>query len=223
MIELNNKVAIITGASRGIGLSISTTFGSIGATIVPIARSFDCDVTNKTDVHRVIGPKSEIDILVNCAGLFSMANLENDCSFDEVMNTNVRGAINCIEAVLPVMKKQRSGKIINISSIDAIRGFSKHAIYAASKGAIVSLTRELAVELGRYNINVNCVCPGFVKTEMTEKFHQDLAVRDVMLNSSPLRRVTDKQSIANMVAFFASDLSDDITGQIIAVDCGVTA
>jgi len=205
--------------------------------------SIASDITEVSEVGEIVSEVEsqfgKIDILVNCAGVFVMKPFLSgmDNKMDAVpdfnipmtaeewqiqMDTNVTGAFNLTSKVAVHMAARKSGKIIFISSIDAIKGMSYHSAYAATKGAIISLAKNLAVELGRYSINVNCICPGFVHTDMTDFAHKDERMRNVMVNMSPFRRVTTPRDVALLAVFLSSSASDCITGQIICVDCGVT-
>jgi len=209
----------------------------------PMCITVPCDITkegvSKDIVNEVLSSLGGIDILINCAGTFVMKpfipGMKNNMSavpgFDiplsneewyRQMDTNVTGAFNLTREAVSGYMAEYGGKIVFISSIDAVKGMAYHAAYAASKGAITSLTKSLAAELGRFDINVNCICPGFVHTDMTDFAHSDKKIRTVMENMSPLRRVTRTHDVAWLAVFLSSVAADCITGQVICADCGVT-
>ena len=243
-LELKDKVAIVTGASRGIGKSIAEKLANNGCRVVIISRKiedlnkvkdkinsskilcYECDTTNQNKFKEIIkeiyDKFGSIDILINNAGITRDKLLLrlNEKEWDEVINVNLKGYYNTIKIVSRYMLKNRSGKIINISSVIGQIGNSGQSNYAASKAGVEGMTRALAVELGVKNINVNCIAPGYIQTEMTEKL--DKHIIDDMKNNTPLNRLGLSEDVANLVCFLSSELSSYITGQIINVDGGMT-
>jgi NAD(P)-dependent dehydrogenase (short-subunit alcohol dehydrogenase family) len=263
--NLSGKVAIVTGAGRGIGKGIALALAEAGADIVAAARTQEqleqtaaevrhwgrkclplrTDVTRAEEVERMaertLAEFGRVDILVNNAGTLVMKPLAPLVDFQtrlsqvvpgfdppmsqedwqRQMDTNLTSIFLCLRAVVPQMMKQRKGKIINISSMEAVKGFSYHSAYSASKGAISALTRSLALEWARYNINVNAIGPGYVPTALTEFGHQDEKLREQMLRSIPLRRFASVRDIGLLAVYLASAASDYITGQTIYIDGGV--
>ena len=243
-LELNNKVAIITGASRGIGEDIAIKLALHGCKIAIISRKindlekvknkinsnniacFECDISDqeqfKNIAQKIYEQWGNIDILVNNAGITRDKLLlrlsEND--WDDVININLKGCYNTIKVVSRYMLKNRSGKIINISSVIGQIGNSGQSNYAASKSGIEGMTRALAVELGNKNININAIAPGYIKTQMTDDLSQEIL--DNMKKNIPLNRLGTSENVANLVCYLCSDLSSYITGQTINIDCGMT-
>jgi 3-oxoacyl-[acyl-carrier protein] reductase len=243
-LELKNKVAIVTGSSRGIGKSIAEKLAYNGCKLVIISRKiedlkkvkdeinskeilcYECDTTNQSQfkniAEEVYKKWGSIDILVNNAGITKDKLLlrlnEND--WDEVININLKGYYNTIKVISRYMLKNRSGKIINISSVIGQIGNSGQSNYAASKSGIEGMTRALAVELGSKNININCIAPGYIKTEMTNSL-ESTAI-DNMKNNIPLSKLGSSKDIANLTCYLSSELSSYITGQVINVDGGMT-
>ena len=244
--DLNNKVAIVTGGATGIGHGIVRTLANLGATVIinynssaNAAQELVDEINNnggkaeciqanvsKFDealklVNYVIEKHSKIDILVNNAGITAdnliMRMSEDD--FDRVIDVNLKGTWNCCKHALKHMTKARTGKIINISSVTALVGNAGQSNYAASKAGIIGLTKSLAREVAKRNINVNAIAPGFITTKMTEVLSDDLIMQ--MLNTIPLGRLGNVNDVSNLVAFLASDASDYITGQVINVDGGM--
>lgn len=243
---LKDKVAIVTGASRGIGAQVAKTLAAQGATVVVhyrgsaqkaeevkgeieaaggSAMTYACDVSDFAACEQFIKAVQKeyghIDILVNNAGITKdgllMAMKEED--FDAVIATNLKGCFNCIRFVSRIMMKQRAGKIINMSSVSGVAGNAGQANYSASKAGVIGLTKSAARELAARNINVNAVAPGFVNTDMTAVLTD--TVKEEAVKQIPLGRFGETEDIANMVAFLASDQANYITGQVINVDGGM--
>ena len=246
MINLKGKVALITGASRGIGKAAAIMFAMAGSDVVVNYRretaeaekvKTECekhgvkaiiaqaDVGNRVDVERmtarVIEEFGRIDVLVNNAGIWEYNAIDNiDLPrLKRTIDVNILGTYYPIMADVPHMKRQKSGNIINISSTAGQRGEAFHSPYAASKGAIISLTKSLAPELVEHNIRVNCVAPGWVDTDMS---HASLISDEAgkILSLIPMGRAGTPEELAGPILFLASDLSTFITGEIINVNGG---
>ncbi|MCD4796140.1 MAG: 3-oxoacyl-[acyl-carrier-protein] reductase [Candidatus Cloacimonetes bacterium] len=243
--KLEGKVAIITGGARGIGFSIAECFSSNGAISVIIdleqeavdeavqmiddagfsAVGFAGDVTNPdsiAEIFKEIHKEFEkIDILVNNAGItrdgLIMKMKESD--WDVVLNVNLKGTFNCTQKVCRFMMKQRSGVILNITSVIGIMGNAGQANYAASKGGVIALTKSSAKEFASRGIRVNAIAPGFIKTEMTDKLPKEVV--DKYSEVIPLLRMGLPKDVANMCVFLASDEANYVTGQVIQVDGGL--
>jgi 3-oxoacyl-[acyl-carrier protein] reductase len=245
VISLKNKVALITGASRGIGKETALLFAKAGANVVVDyyknkdgakkvvdqareykvkAFSFQADAGSYDDLKNLfdftLGKFERIDILVNNAGIweYTKINKIRPTELKKTLKVNLEGVFYITQMVSDVMIKQRSGNIINISSTAGQRGEPFHSHYAASKGAIISLTKSLAVELAPYNIRVNCVAPGWVDTDMSRKPLRE--EKDEILRVIPMRRAAQPEEIAGPILFLASDLSSFITGEILNVNGG---
>lgn len=243
---LKDKVALVTGASRGIGREIAITLAKEGAKVIinyngsreraeevketieaagGFASLCQCNVSDfaacEIMVKNIVEEFGHVDILVNNAGItrdnLIMKMKEED--FDAVLNINLKGTFNTIRHLSRQMLRQRSGKIINISSVSGILGNAGQANYAASKAGVIGLTKTMARELASRGITVNAVAPGFVDTEMTKVLSQQ--VKDGACAQIPLGRFGKPSDIANMVAYLASDKADYITGQVISVDGGM--
>lgn len=243
---LKGKVAIVTGASRGIGAGIARKLAENGATVIInyqgsiesaellsetinrqgyLSDTYQCDVSDfdmcKQFIDDVVKKYGGLDIVVNNAGItrdgLLMAMKEED--FDSVINTNLKGCFNTIRFASRFFLKQRSGKIINISSVSGVTGNAGQANYSASKAGIIGLTKSAARELASRNINVNAIAPGFVDTDMTKKLSDK--VRENAQKQIPLGRFGTVEDIAEMALFLASDKSNYITGQVINVDGGM--
>ncbi len=243
--NLKEKVAIVTGASRGIGEAIATRLSNCGAKIILIARNADklknvqktiisqggiaeCmpgDVSSLDSFAEIISSINEkwdrIDILVNNAGIsrdnIIMRMKEDD--WDEVMSINLKGCFNGIKSVTRPMIKNKAGRIINITSVIGQIGNAGQSNYAASKAGIMGLTKSMAKELGSRNITVNAVAPGYITTGMTDELNDD--VKEKMKSSIPLGRLGTPDDVANLVCFLASDDAGYITGQTFNVDGGM--
>jgi 3-oxoacyl-[acyl-carrier protein] reductase len=241
-----NQVAIVTGAGRGIGHAIALRFAAEGARVAVVSRTeanavrtadeinakyagmsqaYAVDVANvaavKSLAERILADFSRIDILVNNAGLtrdgLSMRMSEND--WDVVVDTNLKGAFNFIQAVERPMIRQRSGRIINISSVAGLTGNPGQANYAASKAGLLGLTKSIARELASRSITCNAVAPGFITTDMTDVLPE--AVKTGVVGQIPMAKFGEPDDIAAAVAFLASSEAKYITGQCLTVDGGM--
>ncbi len=243
---LENKTAIITGATRGIGRGIALEFAKQGANVA-FTFSSSVDAANTLEIElKALGIKAKgyqsnaaefetaqelakdileefgnIDILVNNAGITKdnllMRISEDD--FDKVIEVNLKSVFNMTKAVIRPMMKQRAGSIINMSSVVGLKGNAGQSNYAASKSGILGFSKSVALELGSRNIRSNVIAPGFIETEMTEKL--DEATVQGWRNSIPLKRGGTPEDIANACVFLASDMSSYITGQTLSVDGGM--
>ncbi|MEC0184566.1 3-oxoacyl-[acyl-carrier-protein] reductase [Paenibacillus peoriae] len=243
---LSGKTALVTGASRGIGRSIALALAEAGANVAvnyagseaaaaEVAEQIRAKgveaITVQANVGRadeadrlikdVIDAWGKIDILVNNAGITrdNLIMRMKEEEFDQVIETNLKGVFNCLKAATRPMMKQRSGRIINISSVVGVLGNAGQANYVAAKAGVIGLTKSSAKELASRGITVNCVAPGFIDTEMTQVLADDL--RDSMLGSIPLARLGRPEEIANVVLFLATDASSYMTGQTLHVDGGM--
>lgn len=244
--SLQNKTAVVTGGSRGIGRAICIKLAEAGANVVTCyahgaeganetvklceelgvkALAVQADVAVADDVTRLIDTVKEqfgaIDILVNNAGItrdnLVMKISEED--FDAVLDTNLKGTFNCIKQLYRPFLKQRSGRIINMTSVTGILGNAGQTNYAASKAGVIGLTKSVARELASRGITVNAIAPGFIATEMTDAMTD--TAKQAVLSQIPLGRVGDTKDIAETAAFLASDRAAYITGQVISVDGGM--
>ena len=241
---LKGKVALVTGASRGIGREIAVTLAQKGASVVinyngseerakevkdeiesfgGTAKLYQCNVADfaavETMIKEVVKEMGSLDILVNNAGITKdnliMKMKEED--FDAVMDINLKGAFNTIKHASRQMLKQKSGKIVNISSVSGVLGNAGQANYSASKAGIIGLTKTIARELAAKNICCNAVAPGIIDTEMTE----NLPGRENLVASVPMKRAGTTSDVADTVLFLASSMSDYITGEVIRIDGGL--
>lgn len=243
---LENQVAIITGATRGIGKAIAELFADQGANVVFTyvssddkaraleaelqakgvkAKGFKFDVANlaacENMAAEVVKEFERIDIVVNNAGITrdNLLMRMTEEQFDEVITTNLKSVFNMTKAVQRNMLKQRSGSIINMSSVVGVKGNAGQANYAASKAGILGFTKSVALELGSRNIRCNAIAPGFIETEMTGVL--DEAMVQQWRDSIPLKRGGTPEDVANLTLFLASSMSAYVTGQVINVDGGM--
>jgi len=243
---LENKVALVTGASRGIGKAIALDLARNGASVAVNyagneakanevvdeikanggnAFAIRADVSNADDVtdmiKQVISQYGQLDILVNNAGITrdNLIMRMKDSEWDDVINTNLKGVFLCTKGVTRQMMKQRSGRIINITSVVGVSGNPGQANYVAAKAGVIGLTKTSAKELASRNITVNAVAPGFITTDMTDELTDDLKAE--MLKQIPLAKLGEPSDIANIVTFIASEKSKYITGQTFHVNGGM--
>lgn len=243
---LENKVAIVTGGSRGIGRAICLELAKAGAKVVVNyagnqeaaqqvvqeildqggeATAFQADVANgemvKQMIDQAIQKYSKVDILVNNAGITrdSLLMRMKDEQWKEVLDANLTGVYNCTKAVVKSMLKQKSGCIINITSVVGQTGNAGQANYAAAKAGVIGFTKTMAKELGSRNIRVNAVAPGYILTDMTDKLSDEL--KEQIKGQVPLERLGAPEDVASLVAFLVSDKAAYITGQVVNVDGGM--
>ena len=242
--DLSHKIAIVTGASQGIGKTIAIEMAKSGATVFCLARNkealdatiktiteeggkayaFSCDISNNDDFKNIslniFKNYGSIDILVNNAGI-TKDNLllrMSDNQWDDVLNINLKGPFTCTRSVVKHMMKNKFGRIINITSIVGITGNAGQANYAASKSGLIGLTKSIAKEFASRGITANCVAPGWIETSMTDQLSTE--VKNKFLSQIPIGKIGQSKDIADTVIFLASDEAGYITGQTITVDGG---
>ena len=244
---MKGKTAIVTGASRGIGRAVAVALAKAGANVTinfagnekaaeetaricgqfgaqtllvqgDVARAEDCAKV----VEETLKTFGTVDVLVNNAGITrdNLLMRISESDFDAVIDTNLKGTFNTIHHFYKTFLKQRSGRIINLSSVTGILGNAGQANYAASKAGVIGLTKSVARELAGRNITVNAVAPGFIDTEMTQAMTE--TAKEAVLSQIPMKRVGQTEDIAETVAFLASDRARYITGQVISVDGGMS-
>jgi len=246
--RLDGKYALVTGVGSGIGKGIALLFAREGARVAVADRDRAAAEQTLLEIERqggsgmvCVGDVSQagqvaqllmeverqfksLHILVNNAGIVRRSLLQNlrEEDWDAVMATNLKSAVLCTQKALRLLKRQPGGKIINIASVEAFRHTRKMSAYAASKGALASLSRSLALELAPHKIHVNYICPGLIRTEMTNRYLSRWVFRKYMEYATPLKRVGEPEDVAKVALFLASADSDFITGQGITVDGGLT-
>ena len=249
--KLDGKVTIITGASGGIGKSVAQKVLEEGSKVVLVSRNKNklkktveelgkndnliymaADVSHESEVLSVIEQTltafDKIDNLVNCAAIINDPtpfHLMTEDQWTNLMNVNLKGTFQPIKAVIPLMIEQRSGNIINISSLLGIRAIPKvpFSVYGVTKAGIIMLTKSIAVEYGQYNIRCNCIAPSTIRSPMLEPYLQDENAKRMLEGSFPLKRIGDPEDVANAILFLASDDSKWITGTVMTLDGGISA
>ncbi len=244
---LKDKVAVVTGAGRGIGREIAKTFAGYGAKVVVNfngseeranslveeikaaggeAVAFKANVADFAEAEALmkfaVATYGRIDILVNNAGI-TRDNLVlgmKEADFDDVININLKGTFNCIKHVYRTMMKQKYGRIINMSSVVGVEGNAGQVNYAASKAGVIGITKSIAKELGSRGITANAIAPGFIKTDMTDALSDK--AKEAMLDHITVKRLGEVSDIAETAAFLVSDKASYITGQVIKVDGGMS-
>ena len=243
---LAGKVALVTGASRGIGKEIALTLAANGATVIVnyngskdraeevvkeieaaggSAEAIQCNVADfqasEEMVKEILGKYKKVDILVNNAGITKDGLLMrmSEADYDAVIDTNLKGTFNMIRHLSRSFLKQKSGKIINLSSVSGVMGNAGQANYSASKAGVIGLTKSVARELASRGICVNAIAPGFIETEMTDAMSED--AQNALKQMIPLRRAGKATEVAELVLFLAGKNSDYITGQVISIDGGM--
>lgn len=237
---LEGKVALVTGAGRGIGKAVAMKFAEQGAdiaftdlelndtvlaTVVDLeqfgtrvkayaSNAADFEQSHKV-VEQVVADFGRIDILVNNAGITKdgLMMRMSEAQWDAVLNVNLKSAFNFIHAVTPVMARQRGGSIINMSSVVGVSGNAGQCNYSASKAGMIGLAKSIAKEMGPRGIRANCIAPGFIISDMTNKLSEE--IREEWCKSIPLRRGGTPEDVANVALFLASDLSSYVSGQVV--------
>jgi len=244
--RLQNKIAIITGAGSGIGQGIALAFVKEGAKVVVADWSEEggkeaveqvrkingeavfvkTDVSKTVDIDKMVktclDKFGRVDILVNNAGIYRVYNLHemSEEDWDKTINVNLKSVFLGSKRVIPEMLKQGQGKIINTASIAGLVGFAQSGAYCASKGGIIALTKEMALDYAPKKINVNCICPGVIKTAMTKDMITDPATKQFLESSTPYPRLGEPADIAMAAVYLASNESDFVNGHVLVVDGG---
>lgn len=241
--DLKNKVAVVTGGYRGIGKAIAEKLASLGADVAIIGRSsgeefaqellkynvkakaYDCDVSDFEKCGEVVKQITEdmgkIDFLINNAGICKdklVLKMDED-DFDDVIAVNLKGAFNMIKHTYKMFMKQRSGRIINLSSVVGLNGNAGQVNYASSKAGIIGMTKSVARELAGRNVTVNAIAPGYIDTDMTGALSDK--IKEEIADAIPMKRRGTPEDVANVAAFLCSDYAAYITGEVIRVDGGM--
>lgn len=243
--ELEGKVALVTGSSRGIGRAIATAFAAAGASVAVAARhrlgaeivvaelerkggsviALELDVSERSSVREAIRKILEafgrLDILVNNAGIYEQKSFEDltDDDWEKMFDVNMKGVYLCTQEALPLIKKQKHGKIINLASGAGVLGSSRAVHYSAAKAGVIGFTKSLAKVCAPYGINVNAIAPGFIETDMTRQMLAGAGIETARA-MTPLDRIGTAEEVARLALFVASGDANYITGQTIMIDGG---
>lgn len=246
LMRLKNKIAIITGAGSGIGRGIASAFVKEGAKVVIADWSeeggkemveqikkeggeavfVETDVSKAADIEQMVktclDKFGRVDILVNNAGIYRACNLHEmtEEDWDKIIDVNLKSVFLGSKRVISEMLKQGKGKIVNIASIAGLVGLAQSSAYCASKGGMIALTKEMALEYAPQKINVNSIAPGVIKTAMTKDMLDDLATKQFLESSTPYPRLGEPEDIAMAAVYLASDESDFVNGEVLVVDGG---
>jgi len=233
--RLEGKTAIVTGAGRGIGRAVAERFLHEGARVIAAdlrferglvderLRKIELDVTDESAVRELASEAGTVDILVNNAGIVEYGEVAgaDDAQWERILAVNLRGVVLCCRHFIPGMIERGEGAIVTNASINGIRGNYNLAAYSASKGAVVALTRSMALDYAPRGIRVNCVCPGTIEgTGMTSPILEDLAAREALIAKHPMGRLGNADDVAKAVLFLASEDASFITGLALPVDGG---
>jgi NAD(P)-dependent dehydrogenase (short-subunit alcohol dehydrogenase family) len=249
LFDLTGKVALVTGASKGIGKAIAELYAQAGAQVVVSSRKQDavdavvadikakggnalaiaCNVSDAAEIQKLIDSTlsayGTIDILVNNAAAnpsFGPVVDTTESSFDKIIAVNVKGPFELAKKVYPIMKEKKNGSVINISSVGGLRPEQGLGIYSMSKAALISLTKVMAKEWGDDNIRVNVICPGLIKTKFSEALWSNEKIMHTMMKMLPIKRVGTPEEIAALALYLASDVSSYSTGSVFTADGGFT-
>lgn len=249
--SLSGKVAIVTGASGGIGETTANLFAKEGANVVMVARNpknlnkivselkkngksvaaVPADITDENEVQNVVEQTlrqfNRIDILINNAATISDPipfHTTTDKAIHELIDTNMIGTFRMTRAVLPTMMEQKNGVIVNVASVAGMKAVERVplAVYNSTKAGVIMFTKSIALEYGEYNVRVNCVCPGAVRSRFLQPYLDDEKARQVLNSMHPLGRIGEPDDVANAILYLASESSSWVTGAVLVVDGGVT-